>query len=164
MGQDHRRQDASRWGDKQEQAWISWDFAVVSAQAFGWQLQQLTGALIAANCTWGAKSVAEVDRRLYTPTAHLAGADRVTRAIAAATAYDRAHVSSGLAGIIRELEHQARTNQQVADAIAGWGHRAEAMRDRVAGAALELRQAYVVAVAGGTRPAGGGPEHPQLGD
>jgi hypothetical protein len=151
MADDHSRRDASQWGLEQLQAWEEWDFAVVCAQALGWHLQRLTHQLIAANCAWGAAAVAEVDRMMYSPTAVLGGAYKVTRAGAAAAAWDRALVRSGISGIIVELEKQGRLNKQVGDAIAGWGDRVEAQRDRLAAASLSLRKAYLVAVGGGAR-------------
>lgn len=150
---DHRKADAPLWGIDQTKAWERWDFAVVSAQALGWQLSRLTGQLISANCAWGAESVARIDREMYHPTAVLSGVDRVTRAIAAASAWERAIVRSGISGVITELEAQGRRNKQVADAVAGWDNRVEAQRDRLAGAALELKTAYLVGVGGGPRPA-----------
>jgi hypothetical protein len=150
---DHRKADAALWGIDQTRAWERWDFAVVSAQAFGWQLSRLTGRLIGANCAWGAESVARIDREMYHPTTVLSGVDRVTRALAAAAGWDRAVVRSGISGVISELEHQGKRNRQVADAVAGWHDRVESQRDRLAGAALELKTAYLVAVGGGARPA-----------
>jgi hypothetical protein len=151
MADDHSRRDASKWGLEQLQAWEEWDWAVVCAQALGWHLQRLTHQLISANCAWGARAVAEVDRTMYAPTTVLGGATKVTRAAAAAAAWDRALVRSGIDGIIIELQRQGHLNQQVDDAIAGWSDRVEAQRDRLAAASLNLRKAYLVAVGGGTR-------------
>lgn len=154
MARDHLRQDAVLWGNEQVRAWDTWDFAIVSAQALGWQLMQLTHRLIGANCNWGAQAVAEVDRKMYLPTAQLAAAGRVTRACAAASAWERAIVASGIDGILLELDRIARNNQAVEDAVAGWRERVQRQRDLLAGAALELRSAYRVAVDGGPRPDG----------
>jgi hypothetical protein len=149
---DYLRADAALYGDEQTRAWQEWDDAVTRACAFGWRLGRLTMDLISANCGWGASSVAEADRRLYGPTGSLLSATKVTTAARAATHYDNAVRTSGLTGLIRELEIHGRQNRQVADAVAGWSDLVEEQRDAIAGAALSLRRAYLVAVGGGARP------------
>jgi hypothetical protein len=154
---DYLRADAPLYGDEQTRAWQEWDDAVTRACAFAWRLGRLMSDLLHANCGWGASGVADADRLLYGPTGSLLSATKVTTAARAATQYENAVRTSGLTGLIRELELHGRQNRQVADAVAGWSDLVEEQRDSIAGAALELRRAYLVAVGGGARP--GGP-HP----
>jgi hypothetical protein len=95
--------------------------------------------------------MSELDRALWGPTVDLLTADRVTRAVKAASRWDEAVVKCGLLDFIHELEHEAKTTNRLGDLVAEWAWNVEGARDALASACVELLAATLVEVGGGTR-------------
>jgi hypothetical protein len=135
-----------------EAAWNDFDAAVWRAQALGWNLTAWTASLLNGHWERHAKRMSELDRAMWGPVLNLARADRVSLAVRYAGAWDDAIVACGLVDFLVELEHEGRTNKRLGDTVAGWREAVEGARDAMAGAAVELLAATLVAVGGGPRP------------
>jgi hypothetical protein len=135
-----------------EDAWNDFDAAVWRCEALGWNLTAWTSTLLAGHWEKHAATMGRIDRSMWGPTLALGKADRVSRAVKVAGAWDDAILASGILGFVSELEHEGRTNTRLADTVADWRCTIEGARDALAGACVDLLAVTLVATGGGPRP------------